>query len=75
MKVNTPVTNQENAMVEGTILVSKTDLKGAITYANQAFIDISGFSEKELLGVNHNIVRHPDMPPAAFQNLWDTMKQ
>jgi len=75
MKVNTPVTNQENAMVEGTILVSKTDLKGAITYANQAFIDISGFSEKELMGVNHNIVRHPDMPPTAFQNLWDTIKQ
>ncbi len=75
MKINTPVTNQENAMVEGTILVSKTDLKGTITYANQAFIDISGFSEKELLGVNHNIVRHPDMPSAAFQNLWDTVKK
>jgi len=75
MKVNTPVTSQENAMVEGTILVSKTDLKGATTYVNQSFIDISGFSEKELLGVNHNIVRHPDMPPAAFQNLWDTVKK
>jgi len=48
MKVNTPVTNQEKAMVEGTILVSKTDLKGTITYTNQAFIDISGFSEQEM---------------------------
>ncbi len=75
MKINTPVTNQEKQMVEGTILVSKTDLKGAITYVNQAFIDISGFREEELLGVNQNIVRHPDMPPAAYQNLWDTLKQ
>ena len=75
MKVNTPVTNQEQEMVEGTILVSKTDLKGALTYINQDFLDISGFSEKELIGSSHNIVRHPDMPPAAFQSLWDTVKQ
>ena len=75
MKVNTPVTDQERQMVEGTILVSKTDLKGAITYVNQDFIDISGYSEQELVGVNHNIVRHPDMPEAAFQDLWNTMKQ
>jgi methyl-accepting chemotaxis protein len=75
MKINTPVTNQEKQMVDGTILVSKTDLKGAITYANQEFIDISGYKEDELVGTNHNIVRHPDIPPAAFQNLWDTIKQ
>jgi len=75
MKVNTPVTNQEREMVEGTILVSKTDLKGTLIYANQNFLDISGFTEKELIGSSHNIVRHPDMPPAAFQSLWDTVKQ
>ena len=75
MKVNTPVTNQEREMVEGTILVSKTDLKGTLTYINQDFLDISGFTETELIGSSHNIVRHPDMPQAAFQNLWDTVKQ
>lgn len=51
-------------------LVSKTDLKGKITYCNQAFIDISGFSEAELLGKPHNIVRHSDMPRSIFAYLW-----
>ncbi len=75
MKVNMPVTDNEVYMTEGQTLVSKTDLKGAITYANPSFIAISGFSEGELSGKNHNMVRHPDMPPAAFQDLWDTVKQ
>lgn len=75
MKVNNPVTNHEVFMEAGKPIVSKTDLKGAITYANQTFIDISGFSREELLGKNHNIVRHPDMPPEAFAWLWDTIKQ
>ncbi|MCP4766733.1 MAG: PAS domain S-box protein, partial [Gammaproteobacteria bacterium] len=61
-------------MKPGTTLVSKTDLKGATTYANSEFVEICGYSEDELLGRNHNIVRHPDMPPAAFQDLWDTIK-
>jgi len=74
MKKNMPVTNNEVHMTEGQTLVSKTDLKGAITYANPSFIVISGFSEAELIGKNHNMVRHPDMPPAAFQDLWDTVK-
>jgi len=75
MKINHPVTNHEVHMREGGVIVSKTNLKGAITYVNQDFLDISGFSELELMGKNHNIVRHPDMPPAAFQDLWDTMKR
>ena len=75
MKKNLPVTRNTQEMTDGTILVSKTDLKGIITYVNHEFTEISGFSRKELLGRNHNIIRHPDMPPAAFKNLWDTIKQ
>jgi methyl-accepting chemotaxis protein len=74
MKINMPVTDREVKVIPGKELVTKTDLKGRITYVNQAFIDISGFSEQELVGQNHNMVRHPDMPPAAFQDLWDTLK-
>lgn len=74
MKINEPVTDHEVKMKEGTILVSKTDLKGIITYVNQDFVDISGFTREELIGQNHNIVRHPDMPPEAFQWLWDDLK-
>ncbi len=75
MKINEPVTQNEVKMREGSILVSKTNLKGIITYVNQDFIDISGFSESELIGKNHNVVRHPDMPPEAFQWLWDDIKK
>ena len=74
MKNNQPVTQQEREFKAGQILASRTDLKGITTYANQAFIEISGFSEDELVGRNHNVVRHPDMPPEAFQDLWDTIK-
>jgi len=70
MKVNMPVTDHEVTMNKSDILVTRTDLKGIITYANQAFIDISGFSKEELIGKNHNVVRHPDMPSAAFEDLW-----
>lgn len=69
-----PVTDHEVTMKEGTILVTRTNLKGIITYANDAFIEISGFSYDELVGKNHNIVRHPDMPEVAFQDLWNTIK-
>ena len=75
MKKNLPVTQNERVLAEGTELVSATDTKGRITHANPAFVEISGFAEDELVGSNHNIVRHPDMPPAAFQNLWDTLKR
>ncbi|MBT4075477.1 MAG: PAS domain-containing protein [Gammaproteobacteria bacterium] len=75
MKINEPVTQNEVKMREGSILVSKTNLKGIITYVNQDFLDISGFKESELIGKNHNVVRHPDMPPEAFQWLWDDIKE
>jgi methyl-accepting chemotaxis protein len=75
MKVNMPVTQQEVLLRDDHMIVSKTDLKGAISYVNQDFLEVSGFAEGELLGVNHNIVRHPDMPQAAFADLWSTVKQ
>ncbi len=57
------------------LIVSKTDLKGRITYANDLFIRVSGFSEAELLGKPHNLIRHPDMPACVFQLLWDTIQR
>jgi len=73
MKNNQPVTGVERELGIGVNILSTTDLKGTITYINQDFIDISGFSDTELLHKNHNVVRHPDMPPAAFENLWETL--
>lgn len=55
-------------------IVSKTDAKGRITYANRIFMEFAGYQEKELLGVQHNIVRHPDMPRAVFALMWDTLQ-
>ena len=74
MKINLPVTQVEVPFPRGKYLVSKTDLKGAITYANDEFVEISGFSREELIGKNHNLVRHPDMPPQAFADLWQTVQ-
>ena len=65
---------RERVMREDDFLVSKTDLKGRITYGNRIFIEYSGYSEAELLGKQHNIVRHPDMPRGVFKFLWDTLE-
>lgn len=65
--------NTEKFVQENDFLVSKTDTKGIITYCNQAFIKIVGAKEGELLGKNHNIVRHPNMPKIVFKLLWDTV--
>lgn len=75
MKVNLPVTNHEKVFGDRDRIISTTDRKGIITSINDSFLDISGFEEEELLGKSHNIVRHPDMPPAAFEDLWATLKQ
>jgi aerotaxis receptor len=74
MRVNLPVTNEEYVLSDGEIIVSRTTPKGVITYANDAFVRSSGFSREELLGQAHNIVRHPDMPQAAFADLWQTLE-
>lgn len=75
MKKNLPVNNTERELAENEVIISATDLKGAITSTNETFKSISGFSDEELLYKNHNVVRHPDMPPAAFADLWKTMKE
>jgi methyl-accepting chemotaxis protein len=75
MKTNLPVTDHEVALSPETLIVSKTDLKGLITYVNRDFLQISGFTENELIGESHNIVRHPDMPVEAFADLWQTLGQ
>lgn len=67
-------TQQERMLAEDDFIVSKTDPKGIITYGNRIFIAISGYSEEELLGSPHNILRHPDMPRAVFKLLWDTLQ-
>lgn len=74
MRNNQPVTGIEYLMKQGQSIVSKTDTKGRITYVNPSFVDVSGFSEQELLGKAHNLVRHPDMPPEAFADLWSTLQ-
>lgn len=74
MRNNLPVTNHEYIMQDSETIVSKTDLQGNITYVNEDFIRISGFSEHELIGAPQNIVRHPDMPVEAFADLWRTIK-
>ena len=59
---------------EGRVIISETDLKGIIVYANRKFCEISGYTSEELVGKPHNIIRHPDMPKAAFEKMWDTIK-
>lgn len=74
MKNKTTPTQNEIIMRDDDFIVSKTDPKGLITYGNQIFIEFSGYNESELLGSQHNIVRHPDMPRAVFKLLWDTLQ-
>lgn len=74
MKINMPVTNTEVIFDDSEFMLTKTDLNGIITFANQSFIKASGYSESELVGHNHNIVRHPDMPVEAFEDMWKSLK-
>lgn len=60
---------------EGSLIVSSTDLQGVITHANQAFVEMSGYEREALIGAPQHILRHPDMPKAAFKDLWDTVSQ
>lgn len=67
--------NGYKTAIDNSSIVSKTDLKGVITYVNQVFCDVSGYTEEELLGRSHNIIRHPDMPKTAFKEMWKTIKE
>ncbi|WP_341648345.1 PAS domain-containing protein [Thauera humireducens] len=75
MRINMPVTQRNHPVPEGTTIVTRTDAKGRIEYANDAFVSISGFTREELLGQPHNLVRHPDMPAEAFRDMWATLKR
>ena len=67
------VADQEVPFPEGKLIVSRTNEEGIITHGNQSFVEMSGFTEDELIGQPHHILRHPDMPKAAFKDLWDTL--
>jgi PAS domain S-box-containing protein len=69
------VVDREVPFPEGKLIVSRTDPEGIITHANQAFVDMSGYSREELIGQPHYILRHPDMPAVAFKGLWDTLER
>jgi aerotaxis receptor len=74
MRSNLPVSQREYAFPEGETLVSTTDLDSRITYCNPSFIRVSGYEREELIGQPHNLVRHPDMPPEAYRDMWATIK-
>ena len=65
----------ETEVPENELIISRTDLKGIITYVNETFARISGYEPEELIGKPHNIIRHPDMPKSVFKDLWETIKQ
>lgn len=75
MRINEPITQQEFIFPDDATLMSTTDFKGRITYANEAFVATSGFSREELMGQPHNLVRHPDMPKEAFADMWSTLQR
>ncbi len=69
------ITNNEKVLSENDFIVSKTDSKGVITYGNRIFINISGYEKNEIIGANHNLIRHPFMPRVAFKLVWDLISQ
>ncbi len=74
MRINHPVTQREHDYPASATLMSATDSKGRITYANQAFVDVSGYAREDLMGAPHNVIRHPDMPPQAFADMWRSIQ-
>ncbi|WP_323054933.1 PAS domain S-box protein [Dechloromonas sp. A34] len=74
MRNNQPVTSVETPLPDNLFIYSTTDLKGVISSLNDAFVEISGFSREELVGKPHNVARHPNMPEAAFEDLWRDLK-
>lgn len=74
MRTNLPVTQREHVIDASATLLSTTDLQSRVCYANAAFVEASGFARAELMGEPHNLVRHPDMPPQAFADMWATLQ-
>ena len=75
MRNNQPITQQEYTLADDATLMSTTDPNSYITYANASFIEASGFTAEEIIKQPHNVVRHPDMPPQVFADMWATLKQ
>jgi aerotaxis receptor len=67
--------SKEIVLADDAFLVSQTDKKGKIIYANDDFCDVAGYSKEELIGLPHNLIRHPDMPKVAFKDLWDVIEE
>ncbi|WP_001230743.1 methyl-accepting chemotaxis protein [Leptospira interrogans] len=74
MRKNLPITSQEITIPINSVLISRTDMKGRISYVSQDFANISGFSEEEMLGEPHNLIRHPDVPSEIFREMWETIQ-
>ncbi|RUO28819.1 chemotaxis protein [Aliidiomarina sedimenti] len=74
MRNNLPVSGKEHRYPEHYRLISSTDTRGIITHCNDAFVEVSGFSEEQLIGAPHNLVRHPDMPPAVYKDMWECLR-
>ncbi|ABA57973.1 PAS domain protein [Nitrosococcus oceani ATCC 19707] len=68
-------TEMETPYPDGRLIVSRTDPEGRITHCNQSFVDMSGYAKEELIGVPHSILKHPDIPPTIYKDLWDTLKR
>jgi len=73
-KITKPNPINEEVLFDGGVMITETDKAGIITYANRKFREITGYTKEELIGSPHNINRHPDMPKAAFEGLWETIK-
>ncbi len=74
MQENPPVTENEFIIPEGKVIMSETDLKGIITKVNDVFCEMSGYTEEELIGQPHSIIRHPDVPGGVFKDMWETIQ-
>lgn len=74
MRINQPVTQQEYPVRDDVVIVSHTDKKGVIKYVNDDFCEYAGMTREELIGQPHNVIRHPDMPPEVFRDLWETIQ-
>ncbi len=73
--IKRPEPVDEEVLFDGRSLISETDLKGIITFVNRKFVEMTGYSKKEAVGQPHNILRHPDMPKAAFEGMWKIIKE